>query len=247
MKTYTKSFLFLIIILPMAARVPFASGQLLNGDFSNSTNHWRIVLPGSNTQTPANGLVPFDIDGPGPLPAAPAFFANVGNDALLYLEQDLNLVAGGFYRFAADLAMYPPGNNADGGTVTAYLGGNQLASHAFGSTTHGVYAYTNLLATCSPSLSGTQTLSIHFSRSFGAGGIYSTPTDYIDYIAFAPPPVPLNIRISGKTAILTWTNLAFALQGAPSASGAYTNIPGATSPYTNTIAGSQSFFRLASF
>jgi hypothetical protein len=34
------------------------------------------------------------------------------------------------------------------------------------------------------------------------------------------------------------------LQSAPTVTGTYTNVPGATSPYTNAITGSQKFFRL---
>lgn len=46
--------------------------------------------------------------------------------------------------------------------------------------------------------------------------------------------------------ILSWTNAAFNLQATAESSGVYTNIPAATSPYTNNITGSRQFFRLAS-
>jgi hypothetical protein len=44
--------------------------------------------------------------------------------------------------------------------------------------------------------------------------------------------------------ILHWSNPAFALQAAPQVASTYTNIPGATSPYTNVMSGPQMFFRL---
>jgi hypothetical protein len=47
---------------------------------------------------------------------------------------------------------------------------------------------------------------------------------------------------TGANLILTWP--FGALQSAPQASGVYTNVPGATSPFTNAITGSQSFFRV---
>ena len=52
----------------------------------------------------------------------------------------------------------------------------------------------------------------------------------------------------GANVILTWaTNAAgFTLQSAPAITGTFTNLPGATSPYTNPIAGAQQFFRLIS-
>jgi hypothetical protein len=58
------------------------------------------------------------------------------------------------------------------------------------------------------------------------------------------PPVVLGIKPSAGKVVLTWTNAAFALQAAPAVTGAYTNIPGATSPYTNSLTGSQKYFRL---
>ena len=56
--------------------------------------------------------------------------------------------------------------------------------------------------------------------------------------------VPLTIQSLGSSVVLSWTDPTFALQAAPTASGSYTNVPGATSPYTNVISGDQLFFRL---
>jgi hypothetical protein len=50
---------------------------------------------------------------------------------------------------------------------------------------------------------------------------------------------------TGFFPIKLWS-AGFALQSAPAASGSFTNIPGATSPYTNPISGGQQFFRLIS-
>jgi uncharacterized repeat protein (TIGR03803 family) len=55
---------------------------------------------------------------------------------------------------------------------------------------------------------------------------------------------PLTIQSLGNAVVLNWTDSSFALQAAPAVSGVYTNIPGATSPYTNSLAGHQKFFRL---
>jgi hypothetical protein len=59
-----------------------------------------------------------------------------------------------------------------------------------------------------------------------------------------PVLVPLHIQLSENTVILTWTDSAYTLQGAPTATGTYTNISGAASPYTNTISGPARYFRL---
>jgi len=44
--------------------------------------------------------------------------------------------------------------------------------------------------------------------------------------------------------ILSWRNAAFSLQSAPTVAGTFTNIPSATSPYTNRVSSAQQYFRL---
>jgi uncharacterized repeat protein (TIGR03803 family) len=57
-------------------------------------------------------------------------------------------------------------------------------------------------------------------------------------------PIPLNIQSISNAVVLSWGNPAFSLQAAPAATGVYTNVPDAASPYTNAITSSQMFFRL---
>lgn len=57
------------------------------------------------------------------------------------------------------------------------------------------------------------------------------------YFVIAP-----SIAKSGNEVILTWP--MGTLQQAPSVTGTYTNMVGATSPYTNAISGTQGFFRI---
>jgi hypothetical protein len=54
----------------------------------------------------------------------------------------------------------------------------------------------------------------------------------------------LNIALQGGHVTLSWSNAAFSLQSATNVAGVYTNVSGATSPYTNAITGRQQFFRL---
>jgi hypothetical protein len=60
----------------------------------------------------------------------------------------------------------------------------------------------------------------------------------------APIPIPLAVQHNANKLILTWSAPAFSLQTAPAATGNYTNVSGATSPYTNAIGTSPKFFRL---
>lgn len=55
-------------------------------------------------------------------------------------------------------------------------------------------------------------------------------------------PITLTIRVSGDQAILTWP--AGTLQSSGNLNGPYSNVSGATSPYTNSISGSQQYYRV---
>ncbi len=95
-----------------------------------------------------------------------------------------------------------------------------------------VVNFTNLSA------SAGQTLSFHTD---GGSGSQLTLTR-INY-ATAAAPVSLSIIRSGGNVVLTWPN-GGTLQQAPTVTGTYSNIVGATSPYTNAIQGAQGYFRV---
>jgi uncharacterized repeat protein (TIGR03803 family) len=57
-------------------------------------------------------------------------------------------------------------------------------------------------------------------------------------------PIPLACQFSGTNLVLTWCNPSFSLQAGSTVTGVYTNISGATSPYTNSNVSSQMFWRL---
>jgi uncharacterized repeat protein (TIGR03803 family) len=57
-------------------------------------------------------------------------------------------------------------------------------------------------------------------------------------------PITLFYQNTGSDTVLSWNDPSFVLQVAPAVTGTYTNIPGATSPYTNAFTGPQQFFRL---
>lgn len=60
------------------------------------------------------------------------------------------------------------------------------------------------------------------------------------------PVIRLSYQCYANKLVLNWTNIGFSLQSAPFASGEFTNISGATSPYTNSPTATQRFFRLKS-
>jgi hypothetical protein len=66
----------------------------------------------------------------------------------------------------------------------------------------------------------------------------------VEVVDGALAPIPLAIAKSGNDVTLTWANPAFTLQAAPTVTGTYTNVTGATSPYTIPASGTARFFRL---
>ena len=76
------------------------------------------------------------------------------------------------------------------------------------------------------------------------GGDISVGTSTVPIFA----PIPLNIQLNGNAVILSWNDplSTFSLQTSTNITGSFTNVSGATSPYTNTITGPHKFFRLRS-
>jgi hypothetical protein len=66
----------------------------------------------------------------------------------------------------------------------------------------------------------------------------------VQVISVAPNPIPLSIASANGNVTLTWTDPQFALQAAPSVTGTYTNVTGATSPYPVSTTGGSTFYRL---
>jgi uncharacterized repeat protein (TIGR03803 family) len=57
-------------------------------------------------------------------------------------------------------------------------------------------------------------------------------------------PIPLNITNKNHAVVLSWSDPMFLLQASTLVTGVYTNVPNATSPYTNTFSTPTKFFRL---
>jgi uncharacterized repeat protein (TIGR03803 family) len=76
------------------------------------------------------------------------------------------------------------------------------------------------------------------------GGQWTYGTIYKIDLSGPLLPIPLNVQRLSQSVILNWRHAGFSLQAAPEPRGAYTNVPGATSPYTNPLSGPTKFFRL---
>jgi uncharacterized repeat protein (TIGR03803 family) len=169
------------------------------------------------------------------------------------------------HNFTAASGGFPP-VNSDGVNPRAglILSDNTLygTAHGGGSSGHGTVFAVNTDGTGFTTLYSFTALN-NSTNSDGANPIaglilsgntlYGTARDggssgWGTVFSLSLPPPQLTIIPSGANVILTWpTNAAgFTLQSAPAFSSTFTNILGATSPYTNEITGPQKYFRLIS-
>ena len=138
--------------------------------------------------------------------------------------------------------------NGDAGTFILVLDGQSVVTNTFGS----INGYQTIRSTMNYAIAvagGMHEIAVDMRRNYYMGtGNSASPNQYLDNIVLSgsavPGPIPLTIQLSDSTAILSWTNSAYMLQAALSPAGAYTNIPNAYSPYTNTTSLPMEYFRL---
>ncbi len=106
--------------------------------------------------------------------------------------------------------------------------------------------YTNLTAFNNPGDPGVLTGLIYSGGNLyctaSSGGANNSGTVFA--LGVSPTPIPLSFFKSGNALVLSWSDPAFSLFAAPAVTGTYTNVPSATSPYTNHFTSPQKFFRL---
>ena len=77
-----------------------------------------------------------------------------------------------------------------------------------------------------------------------SGGLSGHGTVFSLALSSGFTPIPLNITNINRTVVLSWSDPAFLLQASTLVTGTYTNVPNASSPYTNTFKETTKFFRL---
>ena len=133
------------------------------------------------------------------------------------------------------------GGAADSGTIfalksdgTGFTNLYQFTAITTNTNSDGIYPYAGLV------ISGDVAWGVAANGgNFGNGTVFSLSL---------PPNLPPQLAafLSGENIILTWpSNTIATLQSAPTPMAVFTNIPGATSPYTNSVSEPQMFFRLS--
>src|SRR5581483_3105467 len=173
-------------------------------------------------------------------------FGDPGAAFVVRLQNTLGFVN---FQLRVDLNMLSVQGRSNVWTVDYAIGPSPSAFTPVGTYTDpGGFGTTNKTFTFGGALDNqSQTVWIRVVTLAASTGSGSRDTVGIDNftLSYNPvSPVPLNIDLIGTNAVLTWTNPAFLLQTASAVAGPYTNVPGATSPYTNPASGPDQFFRL---
>ena len=217
------------------------SGLVLNGGFETGDFFgWSL-----NGQAGLYNLVDtFNQSTEGIQPHEPSsYFARLGqSDSLGYLSQTLATTPGAKYLLSFWL------NNPDGLTPNQFLSswnGVTLFSRVNMPATGGSpdTAWTNLQFQVTATGPST-VLQFGFRDDPTAFGL-----DDVSVVQVSPPsqsPGILTCQHLSNAVVVSWTNSACILQVAPAVTGIYTNVAGATSPYTNNPTGPRKFFRLIS-
>jgi len=195
-----------------------------------------------------------------------AYGGFVGNGTVFAVKTDgtgftnlhnFTLGTGGYYPSNSDGANPQAGLILSGNTLygTAAYGGSSGNGAVFAVNTNGT-GFTTLYnftggsdgsgPACGLILSG-------YTLYGTTAGFWGYPTNLTIFsLSFVPQLTILRSGGPPSGIILTWpTNNAgfdytgYTLQSAPAISGTFTNLPAATSPYTNPISGTQQFFRLS--
>jgi hypothetical protein len=171
---------------------------VLNGDFSAGLDNWTLVQPPGNVVMEPEP-VSFDVaTNSGPLsPTGNSFYAHIGSDWLINLQQNVSVSAGVTYSFYADIATTTPIYNLDNGTISVFIDGNNVASHSFGGFTDTASSLSGFYAALT---TGDSVLLIDFSRTYLEDSY--TPTDWIDNISLTAVPEPSGLALGACGGIL---------------------------------------------
>jgi uncharacterized delta-60 repeat protein len=122
-------------------------------------------------------------------------------------------------------------------------GGNKVWENTYGGTNDDVLSVVQLLPSDGILLAGLSQSMANGNKSVGG---YGNNDYWIMKLANEPViAAPLNFQTAGGLIMFSWANAAFHLQSAPEATGIFTNVPGAISPYTVPASSGRKFFRLA--
>jgi T5SS/PEP-CTERM-associated repeat protein len=157
---------------------------------------------------------------------------------------------GGVHSFNAGLRIctnsFLTGCGTINGDLSVDVGGTVLASGCGALTFTGNVTNNGLMIADSGSVLESTNVLVNNGKIllFNGGTTNFTGTFINNGMVVDGGMVFLNPQRLNNLLVLSWTNAGFSLQTAPDLSATFTNLPGATSPYTNPATALQQFFRL---
>ena len=97
----------------------------------------------------------------------------------------------------------------------------------------------------SPDTNGNITINWGAVNNVGTGFSGEGNFNGLQLVKVSASPAVLSISHSGTNVVISWLPTGGSLLASPTVNGTYTNIPGATSPFTNAISGPTLFYRVA--
>ena len=178
--------------------------------------------------------------------------AGFGDPGAAFVFQIANTTGFSNLTFSVDLSLLKSNANSTTWTIDYAVGDTPVSFFSLGTNYDlGTFGTTNrsfALRTDADNQPNNVWIRIVALTATTAGGSRDTcgiDNFVLNYTSAATAtPVPLFIQNDGKNAVLTWSDTSFMLQAAPAVNGGYTNVSGATSPFTNALDAPSKFFRL---
>jgi hypothetical protein len=177
--------------------------------------------------------------------------AAFGDPGAAFVFQIANTIGLSNFTFSVDLNMLKVNANSNVWTVDYAVGNSPSAFTSLGTYTDpGVFGSTRRsFALGADADNQTASIWIRIGALTASANTSTRDTFGLDnfslsYAGSAVTEIPLFIQSDGQNAVLTWNDTSFALQAAPTSVGTFTNVPAATSPFTNALDEPAKYFRL---
>jgi hypothetical protein len=176
-----------------------------------------------------------------------------GDPGAAFVFQITNTAGFSNLAFSVDLSLLHTNSNSTTWTIDYAVGNTPASFTALGTNFDpGFFCTTNRCFTLGTDADNqTNNVWIRIAALSAASGGGNRETFGIDNFVLhysaataATAAIPLFIQSDGQNAMLTWEDSTFALQAAPTPAGTFTNVTGATSPFTNALDAPAKFFRL---